>query len=116
METLYHADIFIPEWFTMPTERVRLEWSQHARKAAWEERYGRIPTFQTIPLSQFSLIELGVRDGAVSKIVVRGHYDSARDVIFVLCPEDTHYFVKTVWMNLRSDEHKSLDRSRYAVA
>ena len=116
METLYHSEIFIPEWFVMPTERATLRWGKHARHAAWEERYGRIPTFESIPLSQFSLIELGVQNGKVSKIVVRGHYDERRDVIFVLVPDDGYYFVKTVWSNLRTDKHKSLDRSRYAVA
>lgn len=115
METLYHADIFIPGWFTMPTERVKLTYSRHALYATNNDRYGAIPVFESIPLSAFTLIELGVNAGKVSKIVVRGRYDENRDVVFVLIPGDT-YFVKTVWINLRSDSHKTLNRNRYAVA
>lgn len=115
METLYHPEVFIPESFTMPTERVRLSYSQHAQRASLNDRYGVIPAFETIPLSQFRLVELGMTNGKVSKIVVRGTFDAKRDVIFVLIPGPT-YFVKTVWFNLRSDKHTTLNRSRYAAA
>lgn len=116
METLYHADIFIPEWFEAPTERATLTYSRHALYAMNNDRYGAIPMFRTIPLSVFTLIELGVREDKVSKIVVRGRYDETRDVVFVLIPRDGDYFVKTVWFNLRTDSHKTLNRNRYAVA
>jgi len=127
METLYHPDIFIPDWFTMPTERAWLTYSQHALYATNNDRYGAIPVFESIPLSQFTLVELGVRYGkrnqfgvtakrTVSKLVVRGKYDENRDVVFVLIPKENEYFVKTVWFNLRSDTHKTLRTERYAVA
>lgn len=127
METLYHADIFVPDWFKMPTERAALTYSKHALYATNNDRYGAIPVFESIPLSQFTLIELGVRQGKpnqfgisakreVSKIVVRGAFDEDRDVIFVLIPRGGDYFVKTVWFNLRTDQHTSLNRKRYAVA
>ena len=116
VEILYHPEVFIPDSFVMPTERVTLKWSHHARFAARDDRYGRIPTFETLPLCRFSLVELGMSDGKVSKIVVRGRYDGVRDVVFVLVPGPKHYFVKTVWFNLRTDQHKTLNRSRYAVA
>lgn len=116
MESLYHADIFIPDWFTMPTERATLTYSRHALYASNNDRYGAIPVFETIPLSAFTLIELGVTEDKASKIVVRGKFDEERDVIFVLIPRNGDYFVKTVWINLRTDEHKTLNRNRYAVA
>ena len=127
METLYHPDIFIPEWFKMPTERVVLSYSRHALYASNNDRYGAIPVFKSIPLCRFRLVELGVKYGKpnqlgapakreVSKIVVRGRYDEPRDVIFVLIPRNGDYFVKTVWFNLATDTHKTLKRERYAVA
>ena len=128
METLYHADLFIPDWFTMPTERAMLSYTRHALYATNNDRYGAIPVFESIPLCQFTLIELGVKNGKpnqfgitakreVSKIVVRGKFDEDRDVVFVLIPEgEGRYTVKTVWMNMRTDTHNTLNKNRYAVA
>lgn len=115
-EVLYHPEVYIPESFVMPTGRVALKWSNHAKRAAQEDRYGNVPLFETISLRRFYLVELGMQDNKVSKIVVRGEFDAVRDVVFVLVPEPKHYFVKTVWFNLRTDQHKTLDRKRYAVA
>lgn len=127
-EILYHPSIFIPEWFTMPVGRAKLKYSRHALYATNNDRYGAIPVFDSIPLSQFTLVELGVRKPkinqlgipakrVVSKIVVRGRFDKTRDLVFVLVPQkDDIYVVKTVWYNLRSDEHKTLDKTRYQIA
>lgn len=132
-ETLYHPEVFIPQWFEMPTERVHLVYTKHALYACNNDRYGAIPVFLTIPLDKFELVELGVKDSKVnqlgipakrevSKIVVRGHFDDTRDITFALIPNQgirdgkPVYRVKTVWFNLNSDKHKSLNRSRYAVA
>lgn len=126
-EILYHKSIFIPDWFEMPTDRVNLKYSKHALYACNNDRYGAIPVFRSLPLSKFTLIELGVKKPkvnqlgmpakrVVSKIVVRGTFDDTRDIIFVLIPGQHNYFVKTVWFNLRTDRHKTLNRNRYAVA
>lgn len=116
METLYHPEIFMPEWFTAPTERVTLKWSKHALRAGMNDRYGVIPVFKSIPLSKFKVVEIAAADGVCTKIVVRGRYDDERDVVFVLIPGTHHHFVKTVWFNKRTDKHKTLKRERYAVA
>lgn len=114
---LYHADIRLPDGFQPPTERVRLCWTRHADNARKDDRYGEIPKFDTIPLSKFEVIEVGMNGNNVAKIVMRGHYTKDVDVIFVLIPDYTCWHgpwtVKTVWQNLRTDSHKTLDRSRY---
>ena len=126
-EILYHREIFIPDWFEMPTERVKLKYSSHALYACNNDRYGAIPVFKTLPLCRFRLVELGVKKPkvnqlglpakrVVSKIVVRGKFDETRDIVFVLIPRQGRYFVKTCWVNLRSDLHRTLRRDRYAIA
>lgn len=128
-ETLYHPEIFMPNWFEAPTERATLEYSRHALYALSNDRYGGIPQFETIPLCRFSVVELGVKHAKrnqlgvpaappqVSKIVVRGRYSSELDIVFVLCPRGNgKYFVKTCWFNRNDDKHKTLRRERYATA
>lgn len=111
---LYHADIRLPDGFEMPTHRVELKWTRHADRARLDDRYGEIPRFATIPLSQFKVVEVGVDMGRVCKIVVRGHFRLNEDVIFVLIPNRSGpWTVKTVWKNLRTDSHSTLDHSRY---
>lgn len=125
-EVLYHPEVFMPKWFTMPTERATLRYSHHALSALNNDRYGAIPQFESLPLCRFNLVELGVvkpkvnqlgmpaRPARVSKIVVRGHFDSTRDIVFVLVPTgEGNYNVKTCWFNLRTDTHKTLRRERY---
>lgn len=116
MESLYHPEVYFPDWFVAPQERVALKWSKHATYARVDDRYGVIPAFKTIPLSMFSVVEFAASGENVTKLVVRGKFDETRDVVFVLIPGRKHYFVKTVWFNLRTDEHKTLNRKRYANA
>lgn len=110
--TLWHADIRLPECAALPSMRVGLRWSRHAKHAAQTDRYGVIPEFADIPLMPFDVVEVETDGDVVVKWVIRGHFDSERDVVFVLMPGDV-WFVKTVWFNLRSDQHATLDASRY---
>ena len=98
----------------MPTARVSLNWTRHADSARTNDRYGIIPKVDTIPLSCFSVVEVGVENNKVCKIVVRGHWTKDLDVVFVLIPNAClPWTVKTVWINERNDSHKTLDRSKY---
>ena len=51
--------------------------------------------------------------GRVAKVVVRAELDDVNDVVLVLIPGPREWRVKTVWLNNRTDSHKTLDRSRY---
>lgn len=112
---LYHADIRLPDGFTMPTARVALNWTSHAHKARKTDRYAEtVPAFSNIPLAAFKPVEVGVEGGRVRKIVVRGHWTPTLDLVFVLIPNGSKpWTVKTVWINTRNDSHRTLDRSRY---
>lgn len=111
---LFHADIRLPEGFVAPTARVPLRWTRHADEARKNDRYGDIPRFKTATLRRLSVVEVGVENGKVVKILFRGRLDDTRDVCMVLIP-GREWTVKTVWVNERNDAHKTLDRSRYVA-
>jgi hypothetical protein len=111
---LWHADIRLPDGCKLPSHRVNLRWSRHAQRARSSDRYGVIPYIASIPLSQFQVIEVETDNELIVKWVIRGHFDSDHDVVFVLVPfSHDEWFVKTVWFNLRTDVHATLDRDRY---
>ena len=52
----------------------------------------------------------------VTKYVVRMSYDTTRDVTFVIAVEPTNKtsaFIKTAWLNDKSDTHITLNREKY---
>lgn len=113
---LYHADIRLPDGFRLPNRVITLSFTRHAREARQNDRYGYIPPIPVIDLGQFQTVEVGMEDGRVAKVVVRGELDDERDIILILIPhrpKPNVWTVKTVWCNLRTDSHKTLDRSRY---
>lgn len=127
-EILYHSEVFLPEWFKMPSKVVGLEYSSHAQNAMLNDRYGQIVQWRTLDLNKFDLIEIGVVKQKVikgvelfvtekvSKLVVRGKYDSTHDITFALVPSQTFVWrVKTCWLNMNTDTHNTLDINRYAT-
>lgn len=110
---LYHADIRLPDGFVAPVATVEINYGSHARQEAMADRYGLIDLPVRVPLNRMRVIEVGVEAGKVSKILFRGTLDSERDICMVLVPARGPWFCKTVWVNLRSDKHATLDRSRY---
>ncbi|QGH79527.1 hypothetical protein SEA_LIMPID_226 [Streptomyces phage Limpid] len=114
-ELLYHTEIGLPEGFRKPTERVRIRYGSHARMEAMKDRYGliRLPNFLT--LRRMRVIEVGMTNGKVSKILFRGRLDDTRDLCIVLIPgvDNKPWFCKTVWVNKNDDKHETLDTTRY---
>ena len=111
---LYHVDIRLPDGFKLPARRVELAWTNHAKKACSNDRYGDIQQFSSIPLQVFKTIEVGVENNRVVKVVVRGRMTKDLDLVLVLIPNiDRPWTVKTVWINERNDLHKTLDHSKY---
>jgi len=110
-ETLYHAEIGFPDWFVAPTFMVSPTYSRHALTAAVDDGLSRLP--RRIILGACEVIEIGVEDGRVSKILFRMKYTPDEDLCLVIIPGK--WFVKTIWMNRNGDRHATLDRSRYAV-
>lgn len=110
---LYHKDIRLPDNFRAPTHSVNINYSHHARKAANNDRYGVMTLPPRLALSHLEVIEVGMENGRVAKILFRTEYDHRLDMCIVLVPGKDAWFCKTVWYNERTDKHKSLDRSKY---
>lgn len=113
-ERLYHVEIGFPAGFQRPTERVAINYGQHARRESMQDRYGNIPLPKGLRLARFTVIEIGMVGNTVSKILFRGRLDERRDLCIVLIPNgDKPWFCKTVWVNVRTDKHNTLNVAKY---
>lgn len=116
---LYHRDIFIPAGVknALPIGRYNLLLSNHAKHASSSDRYGEItiPEFITIKLED--IFEVEVVGNRVTKFVVRSAYNAKHDICIVIVPTTpVEGRVKTVWLNKKSDNHKTLDKNKYCGA
>lgn len=119
----YHKDIGFPTNLRRPAGEHSLSHTRHSREAAQNDRYGPfywLPTLMNLPASNsrsdIKLIECdALADGTVLKAVYRMPYDRERDLCLVLLFDrgPGQALVKTVWGNLATDTHKTLDASKY---
>lgn len=108
---IYHKEIGFPSYFRAPVGKYATALSRHAQVREIEKGF-TIPTM--IDLSDFEVIEIEMRNGAVQKMVVRGEYDEYDDIVLVVIPKSHGLFVKTAWLNRWNDNHRTLDVSKYA--
>ncbi len=117
-ERSYHADIYLPCWFN-PSMRGTYTpyYSQHARDAAWDDRYGPLQLPGRIDLGKFDIVELRAVGKVKTALVIRGPSTTpGLDICLVIRFGRNGPTVATVWGNLSSDAHRTLDRSRYEPA
>lgn len=107
---LYHSEVYMPEELTEPVYTGGLHYSAHARREAQNDRYGSIPLPKYFWGTGAQLIEVETVDDVPVKQVWRQPLDEERDLVMAITREGT---VKTVWVNLNSDEHKTLNKHRY---
>jgi len=109
---LYHKDIGFPAKmkFRAVTGLVP---SQHALLASKNDRYGKFEIPTSFDPAEWTVIEIEVNNGALNKIVARKSLDDKRDIVMAFLVQAK--LIKTVWINVRDDEHKTLDKSAYDV-
>jgi len=92
-----------------------LVYSEHAIKAASEDRYGPLPLFSSVEFdANLDAVEVTFENGEPVKAVLRIPLDDKLDLIYVvLRPAGGVALVKTIWGNLASDGHRTLDKSKY---
>src|SRR5450830_1058936 len=114
---LFHSDVFMPASAKKPIHEGPLHYRDHALRATRDDRYGEITLPVEFHSANAKLIEAEVlleHDGStVVKQVWRQPLDQHRDLILVIQKGGK---VKTVWVNLRSDKHRTLDKSKYMRA
>jgi len=117
MTKIFHTDVYIPEEILKGYlgKNYRFEFTEHAKNACRNDRYGYIipPTKLNLQRSQVIEIEVDATTKKVTKILVRLTYDSKRDLMVAFIPDGDVGRVKTLWYNLTSDNHRTLDRSKY---
>lgn len=118
---LYHRDL----GNGIPLDSLRgfggnlnLDYSAHARWAAMDDRYSSLAPWQaprSVKLIYEDVIEANIQDDVAVKIVVRLSLDAKRDIVLVLNQPNTQRraFVRTLWLNLKSDQHATLDSAKY---
>lgn len=109
---LFHVEVFMPNNIRRPIFEGQLKYGPHARTEALRDRYGNIELPKLFEASEARIIEaeFDVDTKTVVKQVWRQRLDDDRDLVLVIRPDG---FVKTVWVNLRSDKHRTLDKTRY---
>lgn len=127
---LYHVETGLPATDSVTRQAFGLEYGQHARKAALDDKYGQLTS---VPLShaftRSEIFEIEVEQGRIVKFAARLGQDcktfavkqthTARnglDLILVLVPslrDSNNLFVKTLWLQERNDSHGTLDKSKY---
>lgn len=116
---LYHKEIGLLPWMVEPwcSRDLELVYSEHAKQAADNDRYGSVPRLDIAAFAQHEVIEVEFQDGDPVKAVLRIPCDNrpGLDMILVLlAPElSGKALVKTVWFNLHSDKHATLRRHLY---
>ena len=117
---LFHRDIGIPDYAKRQLAALpvlQLGYTHHAQRACLDDKNGSV--FCPPALYKFkvkNLIEVEVINGTVTKFVVRLEFEPDRDLVLVIqvdayCPRQG--FVRTLWTNLKTDQHNTLDASKY---
>ena len=116
MNGLYHKEIGFPN-VKLPEGIYEIKkYSYHAIREAQSDRYGEAKKLPThVDMSKVDLFEIEVENNKVIKAAVRTHYDDKLDLIIVFMPQTHNNFVKTVWFNERTDQHRTLNRSAYNI-
>lgn len=107
MTQLFHVEVGIPEALKASLPYPRLRYGRHAQQAAVDEGLRTLPS--VLPKA-IKVVEVEVTNGKASKWVIRTQIDPQRDLVLVVVADG---FVKTVWCNRVSDQHKTLKRHLY---
>lgn len=109
----YHRDVFLPRNLEMAvlSTLVKMDGKFHlSRHAAERLKEKGIELPERIPFRACEVVEVTQKDRALYKFLVRFTHDEGRDTCLSLSPKGK---VITCWMNERTDQHKTLHKSRY---
>lgn len=102
----------VPDATFHEVPRGALRYSRHARDEGVRDRYGAVHDLPPKLTQEFRVVEAVYVNGRPVKKVIRGPVKGSpeKDLVLVVLLEDL--YVKTVWINLKSDSHKTLKRDR----
>lgn len=111
----FHAELGFPSTLIIPDRKeLKLFYTYHALSASKTDRYGVIKLPETIVLNKSEIIEIESFDCVIStKVLIRTSYSDDCDLCMAILLGENK--VKTVWLNKKSDKHKTLDASKYSA-
>lgn len=97
-------------------EKLPLRYTRHAMREALNDRYGVLPSTSFPQVfrwsDNWSIVEAeSTNNVLLTKFVVRRAVDANRSLVLVILADGT---VKTLWTNLNSDNHSTLDSSKFS--
>jgi hypothetical protein len=115
----FHVAIGLhPEYLPDTNNILRLVPSRHAVLGAQreQERKGvtvHLPT--VLDFSQVALIEQGIYQNALERILIRIRHDAQWDLVLsiLMTGQKNAKWIITAWINSRTDRHHTLDRTLY---
>lgn len=112
MSYLFHIEQFMPAAYSQPIFEGKLKYSRHALKEAEGDKFGSItlPAFFKAADAKLIEVEFDEKEGTVVKQLWRQNLDDTRDILLAIGKDG---FVRTVWVNLQSDVHRTLNKSKY---
>lgn len=113
---LCHKDVGFPRGVNWPVGRFPLRYSSHALVEARRDRLGdarpHLPAYLDTTSLEVVEAEFDSRR-RVHTMVCRTKLDQGLDLVLVVLTARTVWFVKTVYLNRKSDSHATLRRERY---
>lgn len=110
---LYHPEVYWPAEVIrqLPNQTIGVVYTKHAKQAAKSDRYGHIDLPNRIDMDRAFVFEAELNSRlCLTKFGVRISLDNERDLCLIIT---CNLRVKTVWVNLRADEHKTLNKNKY---
>lgn len=110
---LYHKDLFVPEIVKkqLPQGKFELSYSEHAMQEC-QDGNGKIVPPKYLDTQYALPFEFEVNDGKLTKVLYKVGYNLVYNLIIVVIPD--RFFVKTLWLNAKTDHHRTLDKSKYS--
>jgi hypothetical protein len=99
----YNEQVWMPK-LDIKNVDVQLRYSPHSLEQAQVKGIEDLPDF--INFTQVEIVEMEVANGRPFKVLARQPYDGRYDLVHVILLSGM--VVKTVWLNQRSDNHKTL--------
>ena len=113
IDGLYHKDIGLPIAASkFRIGNIPLVYSLHAMFEAKKDRYDVINLPKMLDTNSATVIELEIKNKRINKIVFRVNYSAVFDLVVVL---SSSMYVKTVWLNKKTDQHKTLNKTLYKL-
>ncbi len=117
-QMLYHYKIGIPEKIIkkLPVEKIQLNYTFHALNELKNDRYGKIEKIDCIYPDKCKVIEVEKNDnnGIIQKVLYRTSYNEKLDICIAVMIDNNNYGkVKTLWINEKTDIHKTLNKNPY---